>query len=148
MKTYKFKIDGSDYAVTINSIENNIAEVTVNDTPYTVELEGPAAQAAPQLPRPTPAQATVPSTDAHPAVARTAKPAAAGSLAVKSPLPGVILNLMVEVGQQVKVGQRLLILEAMKMENNIDSDREGVVKSIEVRKGDSVLEGDVLLTIG
>ena len=88
----------------------------------------------------------VPSTDAHPAVAKTAKPSS-GAGAIKSPLPGVILDVLVREGDSVKVGQKLLILEAMKMENNIDSDKEGVVKSIAVRKGDSVLEGDVLITI-
>ena len=66
---------------------------------------------------------------------------------VKSPLPGVVLDVLVKEGDVVKVGQKLMILEAMKMENNIESDRDGVVKSIVARKGDSVLEGDVLITI-
>ncbi len=144
MKVYKFKINGNDYSVTINSLEDTQAEVTVNDVPYTVELEGTAQVKAPKA---TPATPAVVPTDAHPAVARTASPGASTSNSVKSPLPGVILNMMVESGQSVKVGQRLLVLEAMNMENNIDSDRDGVVKTINVRKGDSVLEGDVLLTI-
>lgn len=67
--------------------------------------------------------------------------------AVKRPLPGVVLDIQVAVGDRVGTGQRLMILEAMKMENNIDSDREGTVKEIKVATGDSVLEGDVLLTI-
>ena len=79
------------------------------------------------------------------APAPAAKPAAGG--AVKSPLPGVVLDIQVAVGDRVGTGQRLMILEAMKMENNIDSDREGTVKEIKVATGDSVLEGDVLLTI-
>ena len=90
----------------------------------------------------------VPTTDAHPAVAKTASPGAATSGTVKTPLPGVVLDVLVNPGDTVKVGQRLLILEAMKMENNIDSDKEGKVIEVKVRKGDSVLEGDVLLTIG
>ncbi|MCD8186804.1 MAG: acetyl-CoA carboxylase biotin carboxyl carrier protein subunit, partial [Rikenellaceae bacterium] len=68
--------------------------------------------------------------------------------AMKAPLPGVILSIDVKVGETVKVGQRLFVLEAMKMENNIDSDREGIVREIKVEKGDSVLEGDVIMTIG
>ncbi|MDR2886215.1 MAG: biotin/lipoyl-binding protein [Rikenellaceae bacterium] len=147
MKVYKYKINGNDYTVQINSVEGDQAEVTVNDAVYNVTMEAPAPA---NMPKPTPAAAAVPSTDTHPSVARTASPAATAATAagVKSPLPGVILQLLVAPGDSVKVGQRLLVLEAMKMENNIDSDRDGVVKSINVRQGDSVLEGDVLLTIG
>lgn len=145
MKNYKFKINGNEYAVVIGSIEEGVAEVTVNDVPYSVQIEG----AAPEKPKvATPPPPAVPATDAHPAVARTAAPAAPSAAGdVKSPLPGVILKLAVREGDQVVVGQSLLVLEAMKMENNIDSDREGTVKKINVRQGDSVLEGDVLLTI-
>ena len=67
---------------------------------------------------------------------------------IKSPLPGVILGVHVKEGDLVKVGVKLITLEAMKMENNINSDKEGVIKSIKVRQGDSVLEGDVLIEIG
>jgi len=144
MKEYKFRINGNEYAVAVNSVEDNVASVTVNGTDYSVEVEGMTAK---KVKTPKLVQApTVPSTDAHPAVAKTAKPEAGST--VKSPLPGVILNMKVREGDQVKVGQTLLVLEAMKMENNIDSDKEGIVGSIKVRQGDSVLEGDVLLTIG
>jgi biotin carboxyl carrier protein len=143
MKVYKYKINGNDYTVKINGIEDNTAEVVVNDAMYTVTMEAPAPA---MMPKPTPTVAAVPSTDTHPSVARTASPAA-GAGAVKSPLPGVILQMLVAPGDSVKVGQKLLVLEAMKMENNIDSDREGTVKGVSVRQGDSVLEGDVLLTI-
>ena len=143
MKEHKFKINGNDYSVAINSIDDNVADVTVNGTNYSVEVEGMVSKPkTPKLVR----TVAVPSTDAHPAVAKTAKPST-GAGAIKSPLPGVILDVLVREGDSVKVGQKLLILEAMKMENNIDSDKEGVVKSIAVRKGDSVLEGDVLITI-
>lgn len=142
MKEYKFKINGNDYTVAVNSTDDNISNVTVNGTNYDVEMVGSAAK--PKTPKLV-QTAAVPSTDAHPAVAKTAKPVAGG--AIKSPLPGVILDLKVNEGDTVTVGQRLLVLEAMKMENNIDSDKAGVVKSLKVRKGDSVLEGDVLLTI-
>ena len=69
-------------------------------------------------------------------------------MAVKSPLPGVIVDIKVRQGDRVTAGQHLLVLEAMKMENNIDADRDGIIVELKVNKGDSVLEGDTLLTIG
>lgn len=145
MKEFKFKINGSEYSVNINNVEGNIADLEVNGTPYKVEIDKELKQIkTPKLVRP----AAVPSTDAHPSIARTQSPGVATAGAIKSPLPGVILELFVNVGDQVKMGQKLLILEAMKMENNIDSDKEGTVKEIKVSKGGSVLEGDVLIIIG
>ena len=142
MKEYKYKINGNTYKVTIGDIDENIAHVEVNGTPYKVEMEkAPKVVVKPVVRPTTPAPAP-----ATPVV----KPAAAstGKSGVKSPLPGVILDIKVNVGDTVKRGQTIIILEAMKMENNIDSDRAGVVKSIKVNRGDSVLEGDVLITLG
>ena len=145
MKDFKFKINGNEYVVHIANVEGNIAEVEVNGTPYRVELERELKQTkTPKLVRPE----VVPVTDSHPAVAKTVSPGSATSGAVKSPLPGVILDVLVKPGDHVKVGQRLLVLEAMKMENNIDSDKEGNVVEVKVHKGDSVLEGDTLVIIG
>ena len=67
---------------------------------------------------------------------------------MKAPLPGTITELKVQVGQQVAVGDTLLVLEAMKMQNNIESDYAGQVTSIVVKPGDTVMEGAVLMTIG
>ena len=120
MKEYKLNINGNDYQVAVNDLNGNRADVTVNGTNYTVTLDQEKAVAA--------------------------KPVAGGG-AVKSPLPGVILDIKVAVGDAVKVGQRLMVLEAMKMENNVDSDKEGTVAEIRVGTGDSVLEGDVLIVI-
>lgn len=150
MKEYKIKINGNEYAVSIANVEEQIAHVYVNGTPYEVEVEGMAAPKVSKTPKIVQKPAAA-DTDPHPATARTASPASTASVAagnIKSPLPGVVLDVMVQVGDAVKTGQRLMILEAMKMENNIDSDRDGVVKEIKARKGDSVLEGDVLITIG
>lgn len=149
MKEYKLKINGNDYAVAIKNMEDTSAEVVVNGTPYVVDVEGMRVQAAsktPKIVQPT----SVPSGDSHPAVQTTSSPAktAAGAGGIKSPLPGVILDVSVREGDSVKVGQHLILLEAMKMENNIDADRDGVVTSLKVRKGDSVLEGDLLIVIG
>lgn len=141
------KVNGNDYAVSIKEIEDNIATVAVNGVEYNVEIEGAAIK---RVKTPKVVQvATVPSTDSHPSTARTAAPVATGEgRPIKSPLPGVILDVMVREGDTIKIGQQLMVLEAMKMENNIESDIEGVVKNIVKRKGDSVLEGDVLITIG
>jgi biotin carboxyl carrier protein len=146
MKNYKFTIHGNNYEVHIISVEDNIAELEVNGTHYKVEVDKTLQQSkTPKLVRP----AAVPSTDSHPSVTKTAAPSAPkGSGHIKSPLPGVILDVFVKEGDTVKKGQKLLCLEAMKMENNIDSDKDGKVLSIKARKGDTVMEGDVLVTIG
>lgn len=144
MKNFKFKINGNDYAVHIANIEDNIAEVEVNGTPYRVEMDKELKQTkTPKLVRPD----VVPHTDTHPSVVKTVGRGSPSSGTVKSPLPGVIMDIMVQPGDEVEIGQRILVLEAMKMENNIESDKAGRVAEVKVRRGDSVLEGDVLITI-
>lgn len=92
-----------------------------------------------------PAQAPT-NASGEPVITRQAAPSVAG--AVKSPLPGVILSVDCKVGDTVKRGQKILVLEAMKMENNINADRDGKIVEIKVNKGDSVLEGADLVVIG
>ena len=144
MKSYKFKINVNDYNVDINSVSGNIADVTVNGASYQVEMDNvPAA----------PVQAaqvqTVPAAQTAPAAAPAAKPAASGAgKAVKSPLPGVIIAIKVNVGDAVKAGQVVAILEARKMENEIQAESDGTVTAVNVAKGDSVLEGAAIVTIG
>ncbi len=146
MKKFKFKINGNQYNAEVLSIEDNIAEVEINGTKYSVEVDKDMQPVkTPKLVR----SISVPSTDAHPSVAKTSSPSAPkGGGTIKSPLPGVILELFVKVGDVVKIGQRLLVLEAMKMENNIEADKAGKIVSISKNKGDSVMEGDVLIVIG
>lgn len=144
MKEYNFKVNGNDYHVSIENISETTAEVLVNGSAYNVEFEGMGKPKTEKLTQVVPVPGAAPAAP-RPAVAKPK--AAAPASAVKSPLPGVILELKVQVGDTVKLGQTLMVLEAMKMENNIDSDREGVVKEIHISKGDSVLEGDPLLTI-
>jgi glutaconyl-CoA/methylmalonyl-CoA decarboxylase subunit gamma len=146
MKRFKFTINGNKYETEVLHIEDNVAEIEVNGTRYYVEVNRDIKQTkTPKLVR----AAAVPSTDAHPSVAKTSSPSSPkGAGAVKSPLPGVILEMFVREGDTVKMGQRLLVLEAMKMENNIDADKAGTVTSIHKHKGDSVMEGDVLIMIG
>ncbi len=145
MSKYKFNINGNTYNAEIKNVDDNIAEVEINGTTYQVELDKSiSGSKTPKLVR----SAVVPSTDSHPSVAKTSSPSAPkGGGTIKSPLPGVVINVLVKPGDMVKIGQRLLILEAMKMENNIDADKEGKVVSVSKNKGDSVMEGDVLVII-
>ena len=143
MKEYKYKINGNLYNVVIGDIEDNIAHVEVNGTHYTVEMEKkPTAAPAP---KPVVRPAAKPAA-AAPAAAPVARPAA-GKSGVKSPLPGVILDIKVKEGDEVKKGQTVIILEAMKMENSINADKDGKVTAINVSKGESVLEGTDLVII-
>ena len=144
MKEYKYKINGNLYNVVIGDIEDNIAHVEVNGTHYTVEMEKKPKAA----PAPKPVARPVAKPAAAPAAAPAAKPAAASAKSgVKSPLPGVILDIKVNVGDEVKKGQTIIILEAMKMENSINADKDGKVAAINVSKGESVLEGTDLVII-
>ena len=145
MKTYKFKINGNDYNVAINSVEGKNASVTVNGTSYQVELEEAPASAPVQA---APAPAAAPAAQ-QPAPAASPKPAASGAgKAVTAPLPGVIIAVKVNVGDAVKAGQEVAVLEAMKMENSIEATHDGTVTAIHVAKGDSILEGAAVVTIG
>ncbi len=144
MKEYKYKINGNLYNVVIGDIEDNIAHVEVNGTHYTVEMEKKPKAA----PAPKPVARPVAKPAAAPAATPAAKPAAASAKSgVKSPLPGVILDIKVNVGDEVKKGQTIIILEAMKMENSINADKDGKVTAINVSKGESVLEGTDLVII-
>lgn len=146
MKQYKYKINGNLYNVTIHDIEDNIANVEVNGTPYKVELDKPIRESVSKPVSVT--RPTVAAPQAEP-ITPVARPAAAstGKSGVKSPLPGVILDIKVKVGDTVKKGQTILTLEAMKMENNINADKDGTITAINVSKGDSVLEGTDLIII-
>lgn len=143
MKSFKYTINGSIYKVHINSVVEDIVEVEVNGTPYQVKMEKPAKKEMVTLKRPAQAPTTA---SGAPVVTRPAASTTQG--AVKTPLPGVILQIKCNVGDTVKRGQALIILEAMKMENNINADRDGKIIEIKVHKGDSVLEGADLVVIG
>ncbi len=114
--------------------------VNVNGTPYEVEVEEIAAGAAPAAP----VQAAAPA----PAPAAAAAPAAAGSASVTAPMPGNILDIKVKVGDTVKADTVVIMLEAMKMENEIYAGAAGKVTAINVTKGSTVNSGDVLVVIG
>ena len=151
MKTYNFKINGKEFNVSVNGIEAGVADVTVNGASYKVEL-GESAPAAAPAPVVAPVAAPVPAPAAKAAapapVAAPAPAQAAGGYKVTSPLPGVILDVNVNVGDKVAAGQKVAVLEAMKMENEIQAEKGGTVTAILAKKGDSVLEGATIITIG
>ena len=140
MRTYKFKINGNEYNVEINSVEGNIADVTVNGASYKVEMDTPVA------PAPAAAPATPATSAPAPAPAPAAAPAGAGKV-ITSPLPGVIIEVSVKEGQAVKAGQKVAVIEAMKMETAIQASCDGTVTAVLVNKGDSVLEGAEIVKI-
>lgn len=144
MKEYKYKINGTEYKVAINSIDENAAEVEVNGKSYKVDIltEKKAKPVVKPAPRPTASAAPTKSEPAH------AHASNSNGSGVKSPLPGIILDIKVKVGDEVKVGQTIAILEAMKMENNINADRDGKIIDVRVSKGDSILEGSDIVIIG
>ncbi|MFR9166452.1 MAG: biotin/lipoyl-containing protein [Dysgonomonas sp.] len=136
MKKFKYKINGKEYEVAVDKMEETQAEVTVNGTSYKIELEKPKVEeSAPKIQRPVASSSG------------TSKPSGGGAGSIKSPLPGIIVDIKVNVGDDVKKGQTVAILEAMKMENNIAATQDGKVKEIKVAKGDSVLEGVLLMVI-
>ncbi|UCH64891.1 MAG: acetyl-CoA carboxylase biotin carboxyl carrier protein subunit [Ignavibacterium sp.] len=143
MKKFKFTIQGNIYEVEILNIEDNIAEIEVNGSPYQVEIHKELkTPKTPKLVR----KAVEPSPESD--TTKTHKPSdKAAAAGIKAPLPGTILEIKKNVGDEVKVGDTILIMEAMKMENNINADKNGKIKSLKVSVGDSVLEGDVLVEV-
>ena len=144
MKEYKYKINGNEYNVAVEELEGNKASVTVNGKTYQVELDRPAK---PAVTKPVARPAAAPAAAPAPAAVPAPRPAAGGA-GIKAPLPGVILDIKVKVGDTVTKGQTVAILEAMKMENNINADREGQVVAINVEKGQSIAEGTDIITLG
>lgn len=144
MNTYKMKINGNDYEVAIKDISGQNVEVEVNGKAYQVEL---AAAPKAEKPKPVIARPAAPAATAAAPAAPVARPSAGAAGATKSPLPGTVLSVNVTVGQSVKAGDVAVVLEAMKMENNINCGKDGVVKAVYVQKGDNVLEGADLLLV-
>ena len=153
MNKYQYKVQGVDYDVEIEEVEGNVAKVVVNGIRFDVELKQPINPTSTlkkvrvEAPKPVARPSVAPAAAAAPAPAPAAAAAGAGS-PIKAPLPGTIIELKVNVGDTVKQGDVVLVLEAMKMQNNIESEYSGTVTSITVKQGETVMEGAVLLTIG
>lgn len=159
MKEYKFKINGKEYQVAIGEASGNMLSVNVNGADYQVELENMNAAAAAisagakkQANAPAEIAAASASSSASAAASSAAASAATGAAGagktIKSPLPGIIISVDVKEGQAVKRGQKVAVIEAMKMENDILAECDGTVTAVHARKGDSVLEGADIVTIG
>lgn len=144
MKEYKFKINGKDFHVAVNGISGTKADVTVNGVNYDVELENAVAP----VQQATPAQAApVAPVAAAPKAPAAASAPATGGKVITSPLPGVIISVDVKEGSVVKRGQKVAVIEAMKMENDILADADGTVTAVHVSKGDTVAEDAKIVTI-
>ncbi|MCK9451422.1 MAG: biotin/lipoyl-binding protein [Bacteroidales bacterium] len=141
MRSFKFTIRGNNYEVDVLKLEGSFAEVEVNGSSYQIEIERQRTESKtpvlirPKRPNPTGSHEII----------REEKETKAVLSKVISPLPGAIIQLFVKVGDQVKRGDKLLIYEAMKMENNLVAEKDGLIKTIKVQVGDTVLQGDLLM---
>ena len=150
MAKYQYRVQGIDYNVDIVSVEGNIAKVSVNGIDFEVEMMKPAKTVKKTVvvavPKPTgPALTDVVTDMKRDTGVRTASPAS--GTPVLAPLPGTITAVNVKLGQHVSKGETVVVLEAMKMQNNIEAEVDDVVTSIPVSQGESVMEGNVLVTI-
>lgn len=140
MKEYKYTIDGKEYVVAIGDIVENIAAVTVNGEEFQVEME---PEAEPEKKKVVLGQPASESNENEPVAAANVNT----QNAVKAPLPGVITDIKVSVGQEVKKGDVVIVLEAMKMANNLEAERDGKVTAICVKIGENVMEDAPLVVI-
>ena len=142
MKEYKYTINGNKYEISIEGIEDNIAKVRVNGEEYKVEMEKePEPEKKKVVVKPVTPQ------PAHATSSASASPKANANNAVKAPLPGVIGEVKVAVGDKVKIGDTVVVLEAMKMANNLDTEKAGTVTAVLVQPGESVMEDTPLVVI-
>lgn len=160
MAKYEYKVKGVDYVVEIQDIEGNIANVTVNGIPFEVEMKQPV-KSSKQKVKLGDVQNNISASSVASAGSAAGSSSAASSDSASSskqatpaagkpvvaPLPGTINEIKVKVGDKVNTGDTVVVLEAMKMQNNIDAETSGTITSINVNKGDAVMEGDTLVTI-
>jgi len=139
MKSYKFTINGNEYSVDIHDIENNIVQLDVNGTPYNVEVDRKIKS--------TKTPTIVRHDSPGPKKPEIDKSAEGTAFPILSPLPGLIVDIYVRPGDILKQGQKILSMEAMKMVNQILSEKDGVVESVKVVSGQNVLQGETLIEI-
>ena len=157
MAKYQYTVKGVDYEVEIQDIEGNIANVTVNGIPFEVEMKQPvkAGKQKVKLSEERRAEGSEErrgkseesNSSSASAASTSSAPTAGAGKPVVAPLPGTINEIKVKVGDKVNAGDTVVILEAMKMQNNIEAETSGTITSINVNKGDAVMEGDTLVTI-
>ncbi len=139
MKTFKFTISGNTYEVEIKNFEGTTANIEVNGTTYSVEVHREVKKTK----TPTLVRAELPPSDKG----KIEKREKGSPEPVTAPLPGSIIEIMVSPGDVIKKGQVLLVMEAMKMENRIRAEKDGVIESVKISKGSSVLQGDILIEL-
>ena len=141
MQKLNFNINGKHYEATITEVEHNVAEVELNGKKYTIDVERSEAVALPTIATPKPVAA------APVAAAPAAPKAAAGANAIVAPLPGSVVSVLVKAGDAVKAGQKLAVIEAMKMENEILAPADGTIKAVHCSAGQAVQQGDALIEL-
>ena len=142
MKKFKFTINGNNYEVEILRFEDNIAKVEVNGTLYNVEVQKDLkVPKTPTLVRAEAPKPTLKETKIPKNVTRTT------NMAIKAPLPGTIIQVLVAMGDKVAIGDKLLTMEAMKMENNVLAEKAGLIRVVNVKPGDTVMQNDILVEI-
>lgn len=140
MANFKYTIDGKEYLVEIGEVTDTLANVTVNGEAFEVELEKPAE---PEKKKPVLGQPKAESSEAE----VTSSANINANNALKAPLPGVVTEIKVAVGDEVKEGDVLVVLEAMKMANNLESEKAGKVTAICVKVGENVMEDTPLVVV-
>ena len=153
MKKFKFSIDNNPFEVAVTELENGQIDVEVNGSNYIVTIDREGTKAA-NAPAPKAAPVAAPKAAAPAAAPKAAAPAAAPAPAasgavktVKSALPGSVTKLVMEVGQAVKKGDTVMMIEAMKMENEIKAECDGTIAKFHVAAGQSVMADDKLFDI-
>ena len=146
MKEFNYTINGTAYKVLVRKSDASTVELEVNGTPFVVEIESKEKKKISSIKRPSIGHEVLTPQSVAPATLVT-RPASAANISVTAPLPGSILEMKCKVGDEVKKGQTLLVLEAMKMENNIVATHDGKVAEVLVNKGDVVGEGAALVVI-
>ena len=140
MRNFNFKVNGNEYKANIKSVKESSITVEVNGVPYEVEIEHKEKK-TPILTVPKVVNSTLADN------MKTSKPGAVQPNAVKAPIPGTVLKVNCRVGDEVKLGDSIILLEAMKMQNEIHASASGTIETISVQEGQAVMEGDTLLTI-
>ena len=144
MRKYDLTLNNNKYEVIVKKVTDAEAIVEVNGQEHTVSINQIERLVLPEsVPKPTPRE--VPKTTA--ATAAPAAPAAPSGDSVTAPMPGQIKSIFVREGDKVKAGQKVLIMEAMKLENKLPAPRDGVVKNILIRDGDIVSQGQELIVL-
>jgi biotin carboxyl carrier protein len=147
MEKFQYTIQGVDYDVEIEEVEGTQAKVTVNGIKFDVELKTPISMGKqvvkPVVKKPVAAPVTGEAPAKQPAPAAVK---AGDGTKVLAPLPGSITAIPVKVGDAVAAGDTVVVLEAMKMQNNIEAENSGTVTSVMVNVGDTVMEGSVRVT--